>query len=80
MTYQYPSNVVVQPTKSFVVTWLLSWLLGYFGIDRFYLGKVGTGILKLVTLGGFGVCSWNQRNGLRRNRKLVQRDKRQALE
>ena len=25
------------------------------GIDRFYLGKVGTGILKLITLGGFGI-------------------------
>jgi hypothetical protein len=41
--------------KSFLVTWLLSWLLGFWGIDRFYLGKVGTGILKLITFGGFGI-------------------------
>lgn len=25
------------------------------GIDRFYLGKIGTGILKLITLGGMGL-------------------------
>jgi TM2 domain-containing membrane protein YozV len=41
--------------KSFLVTWLLALLLGVLGVDRFYLGKVGTGILKLVTFGGLGV-------------------------
>jgi TM2 domain-containing membrane protein YozV len=44
-------------TKSFVVTWLLAMLLGTFGVDRFYLGKIGTAIVKLITLGGFGVWS-----------------------
>jgi hypothetical protein len=42
------------PPKSFVVTWLLALLLGTFGADRFYLGKTGTAIAKLVTFGGFG--------------------------
>ncbi|GAA1348352.1 Ltp family lipoprotein [Arthrobacter roseus] len=46
---------IQQSNKSFLVTWLLSLLLGILGIDRFYLGKVGTGILKLITLGGLGV-------------------------
>lgn len=45
----------VEGSHSFVVTWLLAWLLGIFGIDRFYLGKVGTGLIKLLTLGGLGV-------------------------
>ena len=34
---------------------ILSILVGELGIDRFYVGKIGTGILKLVTLGGFFV-------------------------
>ncbi|WP_430647496.1 TM2 domain-containing protein [Agromyces sp. GXS1127] len=41
--------------RSFIATWLFAWLLGVLGVDRFYLGKVGTGILKLITIGGFGI-------------------------
>ncbi|WP_440915751.1 Ltp family lipoprotein [Crystallibacter degradans] len=37
------------------MTWLLSLLLGVLGVDRFYLGKIGTGVLKLVTFGGLGI-------------------------
>ncbi len=49
-----PGSSDVGP-KSFVATWILALLLGWLGIDRFYLGKVGTGILKLVTFGGLGI-------------------------
>ncbi len=41
--------------KSFIGTFLLSWLFGSFGADRFYIGKIGTAILKLVTFGGIGI-------------------------
>ena len=41
--------------KSKVVALILSIFLGELGIDIFYLGYIGTGILKLITWGGFGI-------------------------
>jgi len=45
----------VKSEKGFVPTVLLCYFLGSFGIHRFYAGKIGTGLLMLVTFGGFGI-------------------------
>jgi TM2 domain-containing membrane protein YozV len=43
--------------KGFVPTALLCMFFGVFGIHRFYVGKIGTGILMMVTFGGLGIWS-----------------------
>jgi len=43
--------------KGFVPCILLCLFLGVFGIHRFYVGKIGTGILMILTFGGFGIWS-----------------------
>ena len=41
--------------KDWLVTLLLCIFLGGIGVHRFYAGKIGTGILQLITLGGCGI-------------------------
>lgn len=48
-------NTPASPTKShFYSTFFLCLFLGVFGVHRFYNRKLVTGVLQLVTLGGFG--------------------------
>ncbi len=41
--------------KSRLVALLLCFFVGYLGVHRFYVGKVGTGVLMIFTLGGLGI-------------------------
>jgi hypothetical protein len=41
--------------RKILPVFLLAFLLGPFGVHRFYVGKIGTGLLQLVTLGGLGI-------------------------
>lgn len=41
--------------KSFRTVWLIAVFGGWLGIDRFYLGHIGTGVLKLLGAGWYGI-------------------------
>lgn len=62
--YERGAEIVNEPVaqkkvsaKKHTIALLLAIFLGAFGIHRFYVGKVGTGILWLLT-GGFGAIGW----------------------
>lgn len=48
-------NQIEKSDKNFVAVLLLCFFLGVLGVHRFYVGKVGTGIIQLLTLGGLGI-------------------------
>jgi TM2 domain-containing membrane protein YozV len=41
--------------KKILPVFLFCLLLGMFSVHRFYVGKVGTAILQIFTLGGLGI-------------------------
>lgn len=43
------------PQKSYILTWVFAQFLGGWGVDHFYLGRIGTGVAKLLTGGGLGI-------------------------
>ena len=53
----YPALMVpgLYSDKSLTIAVVLALFLGPLGVDRFYLGYTGLGILKLLTLGGCGI-------------------------
>ena len=48
-------NLQNKSEKSWIATLLLCFFLGCLGVHRFYAGKIGTGVLQLLTWGGFGI-------------------------
>lgn len=55
MSINAPYGVQTVSPKLLLPASLLCFFLGTLGIHRFYVGKVGTGIAMILTLGGLGV-------------------------
>lgn len=50
-----PNSFIIESPKSGFAALLFCLFLGMFGVHRFYVGKIGTGLLMILTGGGFGI-------------------------
>lgn len=54
--YDDQSSVpVARRCNKHLFTWVFSFLLGIYGVDRFIRGQIALGVFKLLTFGGFGI-------------------------
>ena len=55
-TVDYDTAVVcLSQLKDPTISLILSLLIGAYGVDRFYVGDIGLGVVKLLTCGGAGI-------------------------
>ncbi len=52
--FQGKTDINISPKKR-IVAFILCWCLGVFGVHRFYVDKIGTGVLYLFTFGLLGI-------------------------
>jgi len=50
-----PVHVIPISASSRLVAFLLALFLGFLGAHRFYVGKIGTAVLMILTAGGLGI-------------------------
>ena len=55
LTLTHDARGVPVSDRSRLAAALLCFFLGVLGVHRFYVGKVGTGVLQLLTAGGLGI-------------------------
>lgn len=41
--------------RNYIIALVLAILLGWLGVDRFYVNHIGLGIVKILTFGAFGI-------------------------
>jgi len=49
------TTAVSATDKRILPAFLLCFFLGFLGVHRFYVGKIGSGIAQLLTFGGLGI-------------------------